>query len=285
SSDLIRPFGDFDAAIGGWDMEGEPYTHKDGTQFDWFRSRMLGGRTNHWGRISLRFGPDDFKRKSIDGLGDNWPIGYDDVKPYYDKVDKLIGVFGSREGMRNEPDGFFLPPPKPRLHEMFMMRGGKKLNIPVIPARLSILTKPINKDRGVCFFCRQCKRGCQAYADFSASTVLVKPAMKSGQVDLFTHCMVRKVTSDDTGKATGVSYVDKRDMQEYKLKARVVVLGASACESARIMFNSKSKIHPDGIGNSSGMLGRYLHDSTGAGRSGIIPELMDRKRYNEDGVG
>lgn len=285
ASTQIRPFGDFDAAIGGWDMEGEPYTHKDGTKFDWFRSRMLGGRTNHWGRISLRFGPDDFKRHSIDGLGDNWPIGYDDVKPYYDKVDKLIGVFGSKEGMRNEPDGLFLPPPKPRLHEMFMMRGGKKLNIPVIPARLSILTKPINKDRGVCFFCRQCNRGCQAYADFSASTVLVKPAMKSGQVDLFTHCMVRKVTSDETGKATGVSYVDKRDMQEYKLKARVVVLGASACESARIMFNSKSKIHPDGIGNSSGMLGRYLHDSTGAGRSGIIPEMMNRKRYNEDGVG
>lgn len=285
ASTQLRPFGDFDAAIGGWEMPDEPYTRKNGTQFDWFRSRMLGGRTNHWGRISLRFGPDDFKRKSIDGLGDNWPIGYDDIKPYYDKVDKLIGVFGSKEGMRNEPDGLFLPPPKPRLHEMFMMKGGKKLNIPVIPARLSILTKPINKDRGVCFFCRQCNRGCQVHADFSASTVLVKPAMKSGQVDLFTHCMVRKVTTDASGLATGVSYVDKRDMQEYKLKGRIVVLGASACESARIMFNSKSTIHPDGIGNSSGMLGRYLHDSTGAGRSGIIPEMMDRKRYNEDGVG
>lgn len=285
ASTQLRPFGDFDAAIGGWEMPDEPYTRKNGTQFDWFRSRMLGGRTNHWGRISLRFGPDDFKRKSIDGLGDNWPIGYDDIKPYYDKVDKLIGVFGSKEGMRNEPDGLFLPPPKPRLHEMFMMKGGKKLNIPVIPARLSILTKPINKDRGVCFFCRQCNRGCQVHADFSASTVLVKPAMKSGQVDLFTHCMVRKVTTDASGLATGVSYVDKRDMQEYKLTARTVVLGASACESARIMFNSKSTIHPNGIGNSSGMLGRYLHDSTGAGRSGIIPEMMDRKRYNEDGVG
>ncbi|OOG78210.1 GMC family oxidoreductase [Algoriphagus sp. A40] len=285
ASTQLRPFGDFDAAIGGWEMPDEPYTRKDGTQFDWFRSRMLGGRTNHWGRISLRFGPDDFKRKSIDGLGDNWPIGYDDVKPYYDKVDKLIGVFGSKEGMRNEPDGLFLPPPKPRLHEMFMMKGGKKLNIPVIPARLSILTKPINKDRGVCFFCRQCNRGCQVHADFSASTVLVKPAMKSGQVDLFTHCMVRKVTTDASGLATGVSYVDKRDMKEYKLTGRTVVLGASACESARIMFNSKSTIHPDGIGNSSGMLGRYLHDSTGAGRSGIIPEMMNRKRYNEDGVG
>ena len=77
-----RPFGDFDAAWGGWELEGEPYTRKSGTQFDWFRSRMLGGRTNHWGRISLRFGPLDFKRKDVDGLGDNWPIGYDDVKPY-----------------------------------------------------------------------------------------------------------------------------------------------------------------------------------------------------------
>src|SRR5215217_6101880 len=106
-----RPFGDFDAAWGGWELEGEPYTHKNGTQFDWFRSRMVGGRTNHWGRISLRFGPKDFKRRSIDGLGDDWPIGYDDVAPYYDRVDKLIGVFGSKENLPNEPDGRFLPPP------------------------------------------------------------------------------------------------------------------------------------------------------------------------------
>lgn len=284
-STKIRPFGDFDAAIGGWEMDDEPYTRKNGTQFDWFRSRMVGGRTNHWGRISLRFGPDDFKRKSIDGLGDDWPIGYEDIKPYYDKVDQLIGVFGSKEGIFNEPDGLFLPPPKPRLHEMFLMKGAKKMSLPIIPSRLSILTKPINKDRGVCFFCRQCNRGCQVYGDFSSSTCLVKPAMKSGQVDLFTNCMVRKVTTNDQGLATGVSYVDKRDMKEYKLKGRTVVLGASACESARILLNSKSKTHPDGLANSSGMVGHYLHDSTGASRSGIIPDLMGRQRYNEDGVG
>jgi choline dehydrogenase-like flavoprotein len=285
SGTRIRPFGDFDAAIGGWDIEGEPYTRAKGTSFDWFRSRMVGGRTNHWGRISLRFGPDDFKRKNIDGMGDNWPIGYDDLKPYYDKVDKLIGVFGSKEGIRNEPDGNFLPPPKPRLHEMFMAKGAKSANIPVIPARLSVLTRPINNERGVCFFCNQCNRGCQAYADFSAGTCLVKPAMQKGKVDLYTNSMVRKVTTDDSGKATGVSFVSKVDMKEYKLRSRVVVLGASACESARIMMNSKSKTHPDGIGNHSGMLGRYLHDSTGADRMGIMPDLIDRERYNEDGVG
>lgn len=285
SGTRIRPFGDFDAAIGGWDIEGEPYTRGKDTDFDWFRSRMVGGRTNHWGRISLRFGPNDFKRASIDGLGHDWPIGYDELKPYYDKVDKLIGVFGSKEGIYNEPDGFFLPPPKPRLHELFMMKGANKANIPVIPSRLSVLTKPINNERGVCFFCAQCNRACQAYADFSSGTCLLHPAMKKGKVDLYTNSMVRKVTTDDSGKATGVSFISKMDMKEYKLKARVVVLGASACESSRIMLNSKSKSHPDGIGNSSGMVGRYLHDSTGADRMGILPDLIDREKYNEDGVG
>jgi choline dehydrogenase-like flavoprotein len=113
---------------------------------------MVGGRTNHWGRISLRFGPDDFKRSRIDGLGDNWSIGYDDVKPYYDK-DELIGVFGSKESVKNESGDNFLPPPKPRLYEMFLMKGAKNINIPIIPSRLSILTKPINNDHVVCFFC------------------------------------------------------------------------------------------------------------------------------------
>lgn len=285
ASTRIRPFGDFDAAIGGWDIEGEPYTRKNGTQFDWFRSRMVGGRTNHWGRISLRFGPNDFKRASIDGLGDDWPIGYEDVKPYYDKVDKLIGVFGTKEGIYNEPDGFFLPPPKPRLHELYLKKGAIAANVPMIPARLSMLTRPINNERGVCFFCSQCNRACQVYADFSAGTCLLHPAMKKGKVDLFTNSMVRKVTTNDQGKATGVSFVSKEDMKEYKLKSRVVVLGASACETSRIMLNSKCKSHPDGIGNSSGVLGHYLHDSTGASRSGIVPSLMGRERYNEDGVG
>ncbi len=281
----IRPFGDFDAAIGGWDIEGEPYTVAEGSSFDWFRSRMVGGRTNHWGRISLRFGPNDFKRGDIDGLGESWPIGYEDVKPYYDKVDKLIGVFGSKEGIYNEPDGLFLPPPRPRLHEMMLKRGTDKMNIPVIPSRLSILTKRINNERGVCFFCSQCNRACQIYADFSSGTCLIKPAQKNGKVDLYTYAMVRKVTTDSEGLATGVSFISKMDMKEHKLTAKVVVLGASACESARIMLNSKSSQHPNGLANGSGVVGHYLHDSTGTGRAAIMPDLQNRDRYNEDGVG
>ena len=282
-----RDFGEYDMAYGGWDIDGEPYTTTEGTEFRWFRSRMLGGRTNHWGRISLRFGPKDFKARSHDGRGDDWPIGYEDVKPYYDKVDKLIGVFGSKERLPNDPDGFFLPPPKPRLHELVYIKAARKLGIPVIPSRLSILTKRINKDRGVCIYCQQCARSCNVYADFSSGSCLIFPAQKSrGQVDLFVNSMVRSVSTDKSGKATGVYYFNKQDGKEYQLKAKVVVLAASACGSARILLNSKSTQHPDGLGNSSGVVGKYLHDSTGSSNMAIIPELLDRRKdYNEDGVG
>jgi len=285
ASTKFRPFGDFDASYWGWEIEGEPYTKASGTQWDWWRSRMVGGRTNHWGRISLRFGPKDFKRKSIDGLGDDWPIGYEDVKPYYDRIDKLIGVFGTNEGLENDPDGFFLPPPKPRLHEIFIKNSAAKAGVPVIPSRLSILTQKINDDRGQCFYCAQCNRGCTVYGDFSSSSVLVKPAVKTGNVDLITGAMAREVLTNDEGLATGISYVDKRDLMEYQVKGRAVILAASACESARLLLNSKSQRHPNGLANNSNVVGKYLHDSTGAAMGGILPQLFGRKRYNEDGVG
>jgi choline dehydrogenase-like flavoprotein len=280
-----RPFGDFDAAYGGWELEGEPYTQKDGTEFAWFRSRMLGGRTNHWGRISLRMGPEDFKPK--DGLTDPWPISYSDLKPFYDKVDRMIGVYGTVENIESEPDGIFLPPPKPRLNELFIKQGASKAGVKVITGRGSVLTEalPNNKDRGACFFCGQCGRACKVYGDFSASSCLVIPAIKTGNLKVITNAMVREVLTDKEGQATGVSYVNKDDLQEYQVNAKVVILGASAGESARLLLNSKSAAHPGGLANSSGVVGKYLHDSTGSGAGGFLPQLMDRKRYNEDGVG
>lgn len=281
-----RPFGDFDAAWGGWDIEGEPYEAKSGTEFRWFRSRMLGGRTNHWGRISMRFGPDDFRRGSMTGIGDDWPIGYNDLAPYYDKVDQLIGLFGTKEGLPNEPDGIFLPPPKPRLHELMIKKAAGFANVPVIPSRMAMLTKPINDTRGACFYCGQCNRGCVAYADFSSSSVLCIPAMKTGNMTLINNAMVREVHTDaKTGLATGVSYINTRDRQDYRVRGKAVVLAASACESSRILLNSKSSRFPNGLANDSGVIGKYLNDSTGASRSAFIPSLMDRERYNEDGVG
>jgi len=280
-----RHFGEFDGALGGWSLEGEPYTSAPGSQFDWFRSRMLGGRTNHWGRISLRFGPHDFMRKSLDGLGDDWPITYDDMKPYYDKIDRLIGIFGAPLNMPNEPDGIFLPPPKPRCYELLIKKACDSINIPSVPSRLSILTQPVN-GRAACHYCGQCGRGCATHSNFSSPSVLIPPALKTGKLKIIANAMAREVTVDNgTGLATGVTYIDKATKQDNHVRARIVVLAASACESARILLNSKSSKFPQGLANSSGVVGKYLTDSTGASVSGFIPKLMDGIPHNEDGTG
>ncbi len=279
-----RAFGEFDGCIGAWQIEGEPYTMPSGQRFDWYRARMLGGRTNHWGRISLRMGPDDFRRKTLDGLGDDWPITYDDIKPYYDQLDEFVGIFGSNEGIPNEPDGVFLPPPVPRCYERLIKQAADKLSITCIPNRLSILTRPHN-NRAQCHFCGQCGRGCSTHSNFSSTSVFLPPAIATGKLTIVTGAMAREVTTDASGKATGVSYINTADGREYAVRARAVVLAASAGESARLMFNSTSPRHPNGLSNSSGVLGKYLTDSTGLGVGGFIPKLLDMPAHNEDGTG
>jgi choline dehydrogenase-like flavoprotein len=279
-----RPFGEFDACIGGWQLDGEPYTRAEGTRFDWWRARMLGGRTNHWGRISLRFGPDDFRRKSLDGLGDDWPITYDDVKPWYDEVDKLVGVFGSKENLPNEPDGIFLPPPKPRCYELLVKQASDKLGVTCIPSRLSIITQ-VHNGRASCHYCGQCNRGCKTNSNFSSPGVLIDPARFTGRLTLMTNCMAREITVDNAGRATGVTYIDKTSGLDEHVRARVVVVAASACESARLLLNSRSSQFPHGLGNQGGIVGKYLTDTTGTDVAGFIPKMVDHVPHNEDGVG
>ncbi len=284
SSTRERPFGEFDACIGGWNVDGEPYTRAPGTKFDWWRARMLGGRTNHWGRISLRFGPEDFRGKSRDGLGDDWPISYDDLKPWYDEVDRLIGIFGSHEGLYNHPDGIFHPPPKPRCWELLVKQASDRLKVTCIPSRLSVITRPHN-GRAACHYCGQCNRGCAVNANFSSPNVLIFPAMETGRLTLITGAMAREVTLDRQGKADGVVYIDKATRTERRVDARVVVLAASACESARILLNSRSASFPQGLANSSGVVGKYLTDTTGTDVGAFIPRMVDHVPHNEDGVG
>ncbi len=278
-----RHFGEFHAGLGGWSLDGEPYTVADGEEFDWFRVRQLGGRTNHWGRISLRFGPDDFRRRSIDSLGDDWPISYDDLAPFYDKIDRLIGLFGSREGIPNEPDGIFQPPPEPRCFEKLVQRACTGLSIPCVSSRMSILTRPLN-GRPACHYCGQCGRDCATGSNFSTPSVLLPPARATGRLEVITQAMAREVTIDGQGRANGVAYVDKNSGRDEHVRAGVVVLAASACESARLLLNSTSGLFPDGLANSSGVVGRYLTDSTGTGVTGFVPALAGGVPHNEDGA-
>jgi choline dehydrogenase-like flavoprotein len=284
ASTPARPFGEFDACVGGWEIEGEPYTRADGSSFDWWRARMVGGRTNHWGRISLRFGPDDFRRKTLDGLGDDWPISYDDIAPYYDRLDRLIGIFGNRDGLRNDPDGIFQPAPKPRCYELLVKKAADELDITCIAGRLSIITQPLN-GRPACHYCGQCNRGCQTNSNFSSTNVLIAPALQTGLLTLRTHAMAREVTLDAAGRANGVSFIDANTGVDEHVQARVVVLAASALESTRILMNSKSTQFPDGLANTSGTLGKYLTDTTGSDVAGYIPAMENHIVHNERGVG
>ncbi|MEK7949228.1 GMC family oxidoreductase [Luteolibacter soli] len=309
-----RFFGHYDATVGGgWQVPGEPYGDKEGTQeeFWWWRPRMLGGRTNHWGRISLRFGQYDFKPKSRDGLGYDWPISYEDLAPYYDKTEMMIGVYGSNEGMENTPDsspGVLLPAPKPRVGELLTKKHCKSLNIPVIPIHRAVLTQALDgpklaaklfpnnpkaqklvgddmSARMACFWATECGRGCSIRANFQSTTVLLPAALASGNLDIITDAMVREVLTDDSGKVTGVHYMDKVTRVDSIARARVVILSASTCETARILLNSKSALFPNGLANSSGQVGRNLTDSVGSSLAGHIPAMESLPPYNEDGAG
>jgi choline dehydrogenase-like flavoprotein len=280
-----RPWGYFDATtVGGWRVPGEPYTNAEGSNWRWWRARMLGGRTNHYGRISLRMGPYDFKPYSRDGKGFDWPISYEDLAPYYDKAEGLIGVFGTHEGLENTPDGNFQPAPAPRGYERLIKAASDKLNIPCIPSRLAILTRPLN-GRPACHYCAQCGRSCGVNANFNSPGVHINPALHTGNLEVRTGAMVRAVTVGSDGLATGVSYIDKKTRTEQEVRAKIVVLAASCCETARIMLNSKSAQFPNGVGNSTGLVGKYIMDTVGSAVSGFLPIMQDLPPQNEDGVG
>ncbi len=310
-----KPLGFYDATIdGGWRVPGEPYTNaskQTDRQFWWWRSRMLGGRTNHWGRISLRNGPYDFKPYSRDGLGFDWPIGYEDVAPYYDKVEMLVGVFGDNNGLENTPDsppGCLLPPPALRAGEQLARARSKKLGIPIIPVHRAVLSvrqdaerlpqriHPNNpraqrlladamRGRLACFWATPCNRGCSTKANYQSGTVHLPPALASGNLDIVTNAMAREVMLDGRGRATGVIYIDRTSGKEKRAQGRVVVLAAGSCESVRIMLNSKSNLFPHGIANSSGLVGKYIMDTVGSSLGGQFPLLEDLPPHSEDGAG
>ena len=280
-----KPNGFFDPGYAGWHIAGEPYLNAPGTDWTWWRSRVLGGKTNHWGRISLRMGPYDFKPYSRDGKGFDWPISYEDLAPYYDKTEELIGVFGSEEHLENTPDGKFQPPPKPRCYELVIQKACQKLGIPCVPSRLSILTRPLN-GRPACHYCSQCGRGCATSSNFSSPTVLLPPALATGNLQIRCDAMVREILVNHEGRATGVSYIDRKTRKEIQVRGKIVVVAGSACETARLLLNSRSRQHPNGLANSGGLVGRYLMDTVGTdGSVGFLPILMDLPPHNEDGTG
>jgi choline dehydrogenase-like flavoprotein len=252
----------------------EPYTTPSDKPFHWMgRLRMTGGRTNVWGRVSLRFSDADFKAASQDGYGADWPLSYRDLAPYYDLVETYVGVTGMTEGLDHLPDGQFQPPmPLTCQESIFRERVKQKLNRTVTLARSANLTRPIH-GRGPCHFCGPCERGCVTHSYFNAAFTTVPDALGTGKCTLISNAMVHKVLMDPArNRARGLLYIDRNTRQSRELHARVVILCAQSQESVRVLLNSATREYPNGLANSSGVLGHYLtaHVRSGGG-SGDFP--------------
>jgi choline dehydrogenase-like flavoprotein len=264
-----------------------PYT---GTSYAWVRARLLGGKTNIWGRLALRLSDLDFKAKSHDGYGEDWPLSYADVAPYYDKVDLYLGISGHPENLPHLPDSRFQRPNKLTAAEVQLRRSLAKSGRVLTPYRAGVTTDGLkhNKYRSKCFGRGACSRragGCDIHAAFDSPTGLIYPAMDTGNLTLRTQSIAREVLVDAaTGKARGVSFVDADTGQTLEARAKVVVLAASTLESARLLLLSKSRQHPNGIGNSSGHVGHnFCEHVMGPGCGGLVKDLVGKPRTLDDG--
>jgi choline dehydrogenase-like flavoprotein len=257
-----------------------------GTPYAWVRSRVLGGKTNFWGRGALRYGPLQFKAASHDGFDVDWPISYDDAKPYYDKVDRLLGCSGTNEGLIQVPDGVFQRPFKLNCVEVAFKRAIAKMGRHYIPGRAGVTSDGVlNKYRAKCAGRGRCGRGCDIQAAFHSPTALIYPARDTGHVSVRPYSIVSEVLVDErTNRATGVRVIDANTREVMDFTARAVVLGAGTLDSTRILLNSRSRAYPDGVGNSSGLLGCYLSEHImGIRGSGFIPARIGTESTLDDG--
>ena len=231
------------------DLE-EPYVTPADKPFSWQgRLRVVGGRTNVWGRHSYRFSQQDLKGKSFDGYGEDWPLSYDDLAPYYDQVEEYVGISGQAEGVPELPDGRFQPAmPMSCAETQFRTRVKQKLGRTVTIGRTANITKALN-GRQACHYCGPCERGCVTHSYFNAAFTTVADALATGNCTLITDAMVYKVLTDaGTGTATGVLYIDRVTREPKEVHARRVILCAQALESTRILLNSSTSQYPNGLG-------------------------------------
>jgi choline dehydrogenase-like flavoprotein len=263
----------------------QPYETPEGRPFELYRVWGRGGKTNVWGRVALRYSDVDFEGPLRDGWGIPWPIRYADIGPYYDKVDQFIGVCGGTDDQDSLPGSkYMLPAPPPRCGERLLQKAAKQSGISIVAGRRAVLTKPHN-GHPQCHYCGACGRGCDVGAFFNSSDFLIEPALQTGRLQVIDNAVVARILVDDEGRANGVQYFDRRTKEEHRVKARIIVVAASCVDSTRILLNSKSDRHPNGIGNSSDVIGRYLCEQIRFHMYGFAPELMDGPVYDDSGIG
>ncbi|HYR86046.1 MAG TPA: GMC family oxidoreductase, partial [Terriglobia bacterium] len=266
-----------------WERE-VTFTTAPGSTWMWPRCFAVGGKTNFWGRSSARFGAIDFRAASLDGYDVDWPLTYEEIAPYYSRVERMIGVSSSVQNRPSNPDGEYLPPFNFRCLDHILQKGAEKIGVPYLHDRISQLTEN-HEGFPQCHFCGACTFGCDTGSFFSSSWRFVPKAEATKNLDLRTEAMAKNIVVDENGRAKGVAYIDRKTKKEVEVYGRAVVVAASCVESTRIMLNSKSRYWPDGIANSSGQLGRNLCDHLyGESARGYLPQLLGQPSF-PDSVG
>jgi choline dehydrogenase-like flavoprotein len=261
------------------DNEENPYTTAPDTVYRWGRSRVLGGRTLHWARASDRMADYEFKAASRDGWGVDWPLGYADLKPYYDRVESFIGVSAALEGFPQFPDGVFLPPMPLNCAEAIFTAAAKSLGWPTTHRRLAQLTR-MHNNRPPCHYCGNCVNGCDVGAMFSTVSTTLPVALKTRNLEVRTDSIAARVRVNSENRAQGVTYIERFTQKQIDVDAKHVILAASTLENTRLMLLSAK----GGLANSSGTLGHYMMDQVGGGGvSGILPRLKGGPSRLDDG--
>jgi len=267
------------------DTKEQPYVSDAKNPFELIRVWGRGGKTNVWGRVSLRYSDLDFEGPAKDGWEIPWPIRYKDIAPYYDKVEQEIGVCGGDDDQDSLPGSkYHLPAPALRCGEKVMQSAASSIGISIVSGRRAVLTKEHN-GRPKCHFCGACGRGCDIGAFFNSSDYLIEPAFKTGRLQVVDNAVAARVLVDDRGMASGVQYFDRNTGEEHRVCGKRVVMAASCIDSTRILLNSKSPRYPNGIGNSSDVIGRYLCEQVRFHMQAFAPGLIGTKVHNDDGIG
>ncbi len=254
----------------------EPYsTGPNG--FSLSRVRGVGGQTIVYNNVSLRYSKFDFKIKTHKGVGEDWPISYEELEPYYTRVERDLGVSGGNENLEDLPSGDYLPPLQPNIGERILAKVCNKLGINIIPTRKTILTRPY-MNRPSCIYCTRCSLGCRIRAKGQVDHTHIPKALATKKCDLRTEVMVKEVRINRQGKVKDVIYIDKITGKRIKVKADVIVLSAGAIESPRILLNSQSSLFPYGLVNNNRLVGKYLMENTLMGLNGILPIKSISKR-------
>lgn len=257
------------------------YEDSDEIQVD--HVRAVGGRTIHWNAVCLRFAARDFRERSLAGVEDDWPISYEELAPHYSYVEKMIGVTGSREGLDIVPDGEYLRPLKFRCSEQIVKRACTGLGIPMIPARKAVLTEPYD-GRPACHYCGHCMQGCDVGALFSVPVAMLPKAERTGNFTLLPNRAAREILVDREGQARAVSVIDTTTRKEEEIRARYFAVCCATVQSARLLLNSRSRQHPNGLANSSDLVGRYVSGHIGCEVLGYLEDLVGTRPVNNDGA-